>query len=87
MTSPMIGVPSEGTSTSPVVIPIRQASGIAEPAFDACRHSCISMPAFTARRASSSWATGRPNTATTASPMNFSTVPPWRSTAPRICSK
>lgn len=64
ITSPMIGVPSDGTSTSPVVIPIRHASGIADPAFDACTRSCISMPAFTARRTSSSWETGRPNTAT-----------------------
>jgi len=28
-----------------------------------------------------------PNTAITASPMNFSTVPPWRSTIRRISSK
>jgi hypothetical protein len=28
-----------------------------------------------------------PQTATTASPMNFSTMPPWRSTIPFICSK
>ena len=39
----------------------------------------ISAAARTARRASSSWRTGTPKTATTASPMNFSTVPPWRS--------
>ena len=35
--------------------------------------------ARTARRASSSLATGMPNTATTASPTNFCTRPPWRS--------
>ena len=34
----------------------------------------------TARRASSSCTPGTPKTAITASPMNFSTVPPWRST-------
>ena len=32
--------------------------------------------ALTARRASSSWAVGMPNTAMTASPANFCTVPP-----------
>ena len=37
--------------------------------------------------ASSSCTTGTPNTAMTASPMNFSTVPPWRSIASRIASK
>ena len=36
-------------------------------------------PARTARSASSPWATGAPKTAITASPMNFSTVPPNRS--------
>jgi len=39
----------------------------------------ISAAARTARRASSSWTAGTPKTAITASPMNFSTVPPWRS--------
>ena len=39
------------------------------------------------RRASSSWIAGTPNTAITASPMNFSTVPPWRSSAARISAK
>jgi hypothetical protein len=42
----------------------------------------ISQAARTARRASSSCATGTPETAITASPTNFSTVPPCRS---RIC--
>ena len=41
--------------------------------------SRIARAARTARSASSSRATGAPNTATTASPMNFSTVPPKRS--------
>ena len=35
-------------------------------------------PARTARSGSSSCAAGTPKTPTTASPMNFSTVPPWR---------
>ncbi len=47
----------------------------------------MSSAARTARNASSSCSTGTPNTAMTASPMNFSTVPPWRSTAVRIASK
>ena len=46
----------------------------------------ISPAARTARSASSSWSTGTPNTATTASPMNFSTVPPCRSRTTRIAS-
>ena len=40
-----------------------------------------------ARSASSSCATGTPNTAITASPMNFSTEPPCDSTIPFIRSK
>ena len=47
----------------------------------------MSEAARTARRASSSWSCGIPNTAITASPMNFSTVPPWRSSTARISSK
>ncbi len=47
----------------------------------------MSAAARTARKASSSWTTGTPKTAITASPMNFSTVPPWRSIAARIESK
>ena len=39
--------------------------------------STRSSPARTARSASSSWATGAPHTAITASPMNFSTLPPY----------
>ena len=85
--SPMSGVPSPGTRTSPVVTPIRAANGKGEDAASSARRAWISTPARTARRASSSWATGRPKTALTASPMNFSTLPPWRSTAPRAAAK
>ena len=49
--------------------------------------SRISAAARHARSASSSCATGTPNTAITASPMNFSTVPPCDSTIPLIRSK
>ena len=47
----------------------------------------ISAAARTARSASSSCSVGTPNTAITASPMYFSTVPPWRSSTTRISSK
>ena len=43
--------------------------------------------ARTARSASSSCETGIPKTAMTASPTNFSTVPPWRSMIARRSSK
>ena len=46
------------------------------------RLRCLRMirsAARTARSGSSSWASGTPNTPTTASPMNFSTTPPWDS--------
>ena len=42
------------------------------------RHRRARAPARTARSASSSCAVGAPQTAMTASPMNFSTVPPYR---------
>ena len=62
-------------TTSPVLTPMRgpgrRAPGSA---------SRISTAARSARSASSSCTTGTPNTAITASPMNFSTLPPWRST-------
>lgn len=85
--SPMSGSPWAGTRTSPVLSPIRHCIGIGEPAARAPRRSTISAAALQARSASSSWATGRPNTAFTASPTNFSTRPPWRSTVARIASK
>ena len=46
------------------------------PALSSAIASRILSPARTARSASSSCATGAPNTAITASPTNFSTVPP-----------
>ena len=49
--------------------------------------ACISSAARQARSASSSCASGTPKTANTASPTNFSTVPPCRSSAPRISWK
>ena len=46
-----------------------------------------SRPARTARSASFSRAIGTPHTAMTASPMNFSMVPPWRPMMARASSK
>ena len=65
------------TATSPVTIPTRiarSATPMSEPIAAIVLTS--SRPARTARSASSSWAVGTPQTAITASPMNFSTVPP-----------
>ena len=60
------------TAASPVRTPAR--AWIAGPS--ALTASTSSSAARTARSASSSWAMGAPQTAITASPMNFSTVPP-----------
>ena len=59
---------------SPVFTPIRPSIPSGGKA------SRIRTAARSARNASSSCATGTPNTATTASPMNFCTVPPYDST-------
>ena len=65
------------TATSPVTIPTRIASpGAPTSCPIAATAAASSRPARTARSASSSWATGTPQTAITASPMNFSTSPP-----------
>ncbi len=55
--------------------------------FSSARDPRSSTAARAARRASSSWTSGTPNTAMTASPMNFSTVPPCRSSTLRATSK
>ena len=65
-------------TTSPVLTPIRTGMSTA---------SRSSWAARTARSASSSRIVGTPKTAITASPMNFSTVPPCRSIAARAASK
>ena len=61
----------------------RSPPGAARPGTAATRSSA----ARTARSASSSRAVGVPQTAMTASPMNFSTAPPYRSTTSRATSK
>ena len=48
--------------------------------------SRISSAARNARSASSSCTAGIPNTAMSASPITFSTVPPWRSTGARTAA-
>ena len=78
-------------TTSPVLTPIRAASETpwsrSSSLLSTTSASHISPAARTARSASSSCTFGTPKTAITASPMNFSTVPPWRSSAARISSK
>jgi hypothetical protein len=79
MPSPSTGRAPRVTSASPVFTAIRTWSG--DP-------SCVSslrmaMAERTARSGSSSCAMGAPKTAITASPMNFSTVPPYRSSSYR----
>ena len=68
-------------AASPVRTPARASSGRSRVRPSAATAGTISSAARTARSASSSCATGVPHTAITASPMNFSTTPPWR--APR----
>ena len=62
------------TAASPVSTPARASI----PGPSALTAWTSSSPARTARSASSSCAVGAPQTAITASPMNFSTVPPYR---------
>ena len=73
------------TTTSPVLTPVLVVIWMpcsrSSSAFSRSSAARSSTTARTARAASSSRTTGTPNTAITASPMNFSTVPPWRSMA------
>src|SRR3954469_23700471 len=91
--SPAASVPSAApvTTTSPVLIPTRMWTRVSiapsSSTLRSPRASLSSAAARTARSASSSRMFGIPNTAITASPMNFSTVPPWRSMTPRIASQ
>ena len=63
------------------------AGRVEAPASSVGTAATSSSAARTARSASSSFATGAPQTAITASPMNFSTVPPYRSISARQSSK
>ncbi len=75
-TMPSFVAPSV-TATDPVTIPTRiDNPGAPEASPSATISVTRSSPARTARSASSSCETGTPHTAITASPMNFSIVPP-----------
>ena len=77
-TMPSPTAPSE-TATSPVTTPARAARpGSPDSAPSWATAATRSSPDRTARSASPSAATGVPHTAITASPMNFSTTPPYR---------
>ncbi len=78
MPSPRSGRAPSATTASPVVTAARTASSRPS-SRNSSMVSRIRRPERTARSASSSCATGAPKTAMTASPMNFSTVPPNRS--------
>jgi hypothetical protein len=65
------------------VTPNRDATS----SFRAGRRRRIRSAARSARAGSSSCATGTPNAAMIASPMNFSTVPPSASISSRIAAK
>ncbi len=82
VTMPWFVAPSV-TAASPVWIPARTSS----PGPIARTATTRSRAARTARSASSSRAIGAPQSAITASPMNFSTVPPYRSMISRTVSK
>ena len=73
------------TNTSPELTASVTASQGSEPCASSSASSATacrtSTAARTARRASSSCRLGKPKTAATASPMYFSTTPPWRSIA------
>ena len=76
--------PSSSTrlTTRPVWMPMRSRKGdVSSPSLARRRlrlsnAPCIASAAWTARSASSSWVSGTPKTANTASPMYFSTLPP-----------
>ena len=89
--SPLARMPvgASDETTSPLLIPTLIARSIVSVSARWRRLSGASArsrsaAALTARRASSSCATGAPKTATTASPMYFSTMPPWCSRVVRI---
>ncbi len=92
--SPVTSVwPEAGSpaTTSPVVMPVRVSictpCAVASSALRVASDSRICTAARTARSASSSCSTGMPKTAMTASPMNFSTVPPCRSITSFMAAK
>ena len=86
-TIPSFAAPSV-TATSPVTTPDRAANPGTPVSAPSCATALTrSSAARTARSASPSAATGVPHTAITASPMNFSTTPPYRPITVRATSK
>ena len=76
------------TATSPVTTPARaDRSGASASALSSVTAATKSSAARTARSASPSVAAGAPHTAITASPMNFSTTPPYRPITVRATAK
>jgi hypothetical protein len=76
------------TATSPVTTPARAARAVTFTSAPSCATAATrSSPARTARSASPSAATGVPQTAITASPINFSSTPPYRPITVRAVSK
>jgi len=76
------------TATSPVTTPARAASPVASASAPSCPTVATrSSAARTGRSASPSVAAGVPQTAITASPMNFSTTPPYRPMTVRAAAK
>jgi hypothetical protein len=75
------------TAAWPVMTPARASRTTPLSRPSAPTPATSSSAARTARSASSSWAVGVPHTAITASPMNFSTSPPCRSTICLAASK
>ncbi len=80
MDSPYSGRAPSAARASPVLTAVRTCrSSSGSAAFRSATASRTASAARTARSGSSPYATGAPNTAITASPMNFSTTPPNRS--------
>jgi hypothetical protein len=86
--SPRSTLESTSTTTSPVSTAIRIASSsVGSSSFSSSIARMICQAVCTARIASSSRDVGAPNKPTTASPMNFSTVPPRSSISSRARAK
>ena len=82
------GVGSTAITASPVqTAPRTSRSSPSFASLSSWIPSRIERPARTARSASSTRASGAPKTAMTASPMYFSTIPPWRSIRSRASWK
>ena len=85
--SPELGTTRRRTRARPVLTPTRTCSRSSARGGSLSIASTMARPARTPRSASSSCAVGTPKAPTTASPMNFSTVPPKRSMMVRAASK